>query len=137
MAVNPWPQDEIETQSPRARILIGGALLGPTIVGVATTLYLSFNPVKDSGLYAVAYMAFAMQFVLLFLMVSPNPLTWWSVWLGTSIKVNGKRLPDGTKVEDIQAWLGECVKGAYLKENATQYRFLRKRDAAMFKLTWG
>jgi len=74
-----------------------------------------------------------------------SPLNWWRPFFGTIMEANRAKISlrelAGEKAEDIQneiqSWVGHMSKSRYYRLNSYSYKFLRKRDAAMFKLVWG
>lgn len=74
-----------------------------------------------------------------------SPLNWWRPFFGTTMEADRKKLevrekngeqPDVIQKE-IEGWVENCTKGRWVKLNPYTYKFLRKGDAAFFKLAWG
>ena len=74
-----------------------------------------------------------------------SPLNWWADFFGTVVNVNLDRItlreqsgehPDKIAAE-IKAWTRDCIKGSWYLVNQYSFKFLRKRDAVLFKLRWG
>lgn len=73
-----------------------------------------------------------------------SPVNWWVPFFGTRIKVNKTKIiqreQKGESSDAIHAEIAQWVKGmtrsSYMR-NPYEYQFLRKKDAAMFKLAWG
>ena len=74
-----------------------------------------------------------------------NPLNWWSPFFGHDMDVNTVKIAEREQagenpneiLKEIDAWVKNCTKGRYVQVNGFRYRFLRKGDAAFFKLAWG
>lgn len=74
-----------------------------------------------------------------------SPLNWWSPYFGHDVMANkrkiGEREQSGESSHaiqgEIETWVANCAKGRWVKINPYRYRFLRKGDAAFFKLAWG
>lgn len=74
-----------------------------------------------------------------------SPLNWWRPFFGTTMHANKDKLAlreqEGESPEAIQseilAWVEGCAKGRWIKVNPYSYKFLRRGDAAFFKLAWG
>ena len=74
-----------------------------------------------------------------------SPLNWWRPFFGTLMEANQSKLEAREKAgEDpgviqmeILGWVENCTKGRWIKVNPYTYKFLKKGDAAMFKLAWG
>jgi len=74
-----------------------------------------------------------------------SPLNWWRPFFGVIIEADltkiALREQAGERAEDIQNelrdWVEQMSKSRYFRLNSYAFKFLRKRDAAMFKLVWG
>lgn len=74
-----------------------------------------------------------------------SPLNWWQPFFGHDIKVNQDKIAEReaqgecsyAMQKEIFAWVEGCTKSRWARINPYKYRFLRKGDAAMFKLAWG
>jgi hypothetical protein len=72
-----------------------------------------------------------------------HPKNWWSPFFGIEMVVNIDRLA-GTIVanksydvkQEVKDWVSSMSSGPYVQINPFKYKFLRKRDAAAFKLAW-
>jgi predicted neutral ceramidase superfamily lipid hydrolase len=116
--------------------IIGGwpaLLVGHFVQGKPFTL-------NDSFIFAFPFLMF---FTALFLK-QKNPMKWWSIFGGTTITVDTKKLVDQERLKgsdevkhEIADWVNKCSKSGYIKINPFRYKFRRKRDAAIFKLVWG
>lgn len=105
------------------------ALVIASIAGV----FFGFTPTTRAFMMTcVIFQAF-----LLALMVDPNPLNWWKLFLGVVVDADPAKMPKGTKDRDIQAWVKTSTKGPHVRINSNRYLFLKKKDAMIFKLTWG
>lgn len=73
-----------------------------------------------------------------------NPLNWWVPFFGTSMTANKEKIAAREKAgEDahqihleLAQWVQECTRSRWYQTNPYTYKFLRKGDAAMFKLAW-
>lgn len=74
-----------------------------------------------------------------------SPMNWWVPYFGKTMFANMTKLADrehagedGAAIQrEIEDWVKNCTKGRSWKVNSYAYRFLRKGDAAFFKLAWG
>lgn len=74
-----------------------------------------------------------------------SPKNWWSPYFGHDVYVNKNKIAERERagenpneiLKEIDAWVKNCAKGRSIQINGYRYRFLRKGDAAFFKLAWG
>lgn len=74
-----------------------------------------------------------------------SPLNWWHPFFGHVMTVNKDKIARreqagetaGAVQQEIRDWVKEMAKTAYYEQNPYSYKFLKKADAAMFKLAWG
>ena len=74
-----------------------------------------------------------------------HPLNWWTPFFGHTVTANTDRLAlreqngesSAAIQAEIQAWVDNCAKGRSWKVNPYRFKFIRKGDAAFFKLAWG
>lgn len=90
--------------------------------------------------FALPVAAFSMLAIIFYSMYG-NPLNWWVVFTGIEMKINTEQyINRGENMEElkveIESWVKQMSKGRYYKVNPYKYLFLRKRDAAAFKLVW-
>jgi hypothetical protein len=72
------------------------------------------------------------------------PINWWKPFFGVEMRANrekiARREQSGESAKGIQleleAWVQEMATSRWYKTNPYTYKFLRKADAAMFKLAW-
>jgi len=74
-----------------------------------------------------------------------NPLNWWQPFFGQQMTVNKDKIARreqsgetaGAVQQEIRDWVKEMAKSRFYELNPYTYKFLKKADAAMFKLAWG
>lgn len=126
---------------------------GPSVMVTVALIFGGWTPIlvghyfqgrpfefADGPIFAFPFILF---FVSLFLK-QRNPMKWWSIFTGTIITVDTKKLLEREMANgadfvtaEIQQWVQTCSKSGYVKINPYRYKFRRKRDAVMFKLVWG
>ena len=74
-----------------------------------------------------------------------SPLNWWKPFFGLEMEANKLKLAEretkGESSETIQKeikdWVKEMTSSRWIEINPYTYKFLKKSDAVIFKLTWG
>jgi hypothetical protein len=78
-----------------------------------------------------------LQILTFFMLISKNPLEWWGPFIGIEVTA-GPFIDkaDNVTAREINDWVRESIKGPYIGVSGLTYKFLRKKDAMMFKLVW-
>lgn len=87
----------------------------------------------------------SLAFSLLFYCEYGSPTNWWKPFFGIAMTVNKDKIirreqsgEDSASIQlEINDWVAKMAKSRYYRINPYTYKFLRKGDAMMFKLTWG
>lgn len=118
-------------------IVLTGCLAIPLILVVST---------GNDIWWQMSKLAPPLQVWLIFMYARYGSMTnWWAMMTGYDVKVNRDKISDqerqGESAEAIRHsiahWADNCAKGRWVIVNPYRYRFLRKGDAAFFKLAWG
>lgn len=124
-----------------------GNLVAELSILIYLTCLIAFYALDDSSLSileAVALVAPTAGFLFYLIKCFGPPSKWWAPYFGHTIRVNRERVYEqesrglSSEVqEEIFQWVVTSSGRYWYRHNPYSYKFLRRRDAMLFKLAWG